>query len=78
MTCPLLCKEFIVEAYQIFKARVSGADAILLIAAVLPNADLAYFSKAAKVGRGGGGSRAGGELLQPWGGVTTWQHFSSS
>lgn len=28
---------------------MSGADAILLIAAVLPNSDLAYFSKAAKV-----------------------------
>eukprot|EP00775_Hariotina_reticulata_P005224 gene5225-5461_t len=48
VSCPLLCKEFIVEAYQIFKARVSGADAILLIAAVLPNQDLAYFMKAAK------------------------------
>lgn len=45
--CPLLCKEFIVEAYQVFKARVSGADAILLIAAVLPNQDLAYFMKVA-------------------------------
>ncbi|WIA32059.1 hypothetical protein OEZ86_002911 [Tetradesmus obliquus] len=48
VSCPLLCKEFIVEAYQIFKARVSGADAVLLIAAVLPNQDLAYFMKACK------------------------------
>eukprot|EP00879_Flechtneria_rotunda_P020352 GHRR01021403.1.p1 GENE.GHRR01021403.1~~GHRR01021403.1.p1 ORF type:complete len:298 (+),score=100.26 GHRR01021403.1:628-1521(+) len=48
VNCPLLCKEFIVEAYQIFKARVSGADAVLLIAAVLPNQDLAYFMKAAR------------------------------
>lgn len=47
VTCPLLCKEFIVDAYQIVKARAAGADSILLIAAVLPNSDLEYFAKAA-------------------------------
>ena len=40
VSCPLLCKEFIVEAYQIVKARSCGADCVLLIAAVLPNKDL--------------------------------------
>jgi indole-3-glycerol phosphate synthase len=46
--CPLLCKEFIVEAYQVYKARASGADAILLIAAVLTNSDLEYLIKVAR------------------------------
>ena len=45
--CPLLCKEFIVDAYQIYLARARGADAILLIAAVLDNQDLKYFTKIA-------------------------------
>jgi indole-3-glycerol phosphate synthase len=44
----MLCKEFIVEAYQVFKARASGADAILLIAAVLPNSDMEYLIKSAR------------------------------
>ncbi|GAB2228800.1 hypothetical protein Droror1_Dr00022931 [Drosera rotundifolia] len=43
--CPLLCKEFIIDAWQIFYARVKGADAILLIAAVLPDKDIRYMIK---------------------------------
>jgi len=45
--CPLLCKEFIVDAYQLFAARANGADCVLLIASVLPNADLEYMIKVA-------------------------------
>ena len=44
-------QEFVVEAYQLFRARVAGADAVLLIAAVLPNSDLSYMLKTmAKLG----------------------------
>ncbi|MEM9904000.1 MAG: indole-3-glycerol phosphate synthase TrpC [Cyanobacteria bacterium P01_D01_bin.44] len=46
---PLLCKEFIVYPYQIYLARVKGADAILLIAAILSDEDLRYFIKIANV-----------------------------
>ena len=44
---PLLCKDFIISAYQIYKARFSGADAILLIAAILKDSDLVYLKKIA-------------------------------
>lgn len=40
---PLLCKEFIINPYQIYKARVVGADAVLLIAAILPDQKLQEF-----------------------------------
>lgn len=45
VSLPLLCKEFILYPYQIFLARTQGADAILLIAAILSDQDLTYFVK---------------------------------
>jgi len=45
---PLLCKEFIIYPYQIYLARIYGADAVLLIAAILEDRDLQYFVKIAR------------------------------
>lgn len=44
---PCLCKEFIIDPKQIAEARLAGADAILLIAAVLNNEDLSDFREIA-------------------------------
>jgi len=44
---PLLCKDFVLYPYQLYLARVYGADAVLLIAAILSDKDLQYFLKIA-------------------------------
>jgi indole-3-glycerol phosphate synthase len=44
---PLLCKDFIIYPYQMYWARIHGADAVLLIAAILNDQDLQYFIKIA-------------------------------
>ncbi len=45
---PILCKDFILYPYQLYQARAAGADAALLIAAILSDSDLKYLSKVAK------------------------------
>ncbi|CAI5953073.1 unnamed protein product [Closterium sp. NIES-65] len=42
MGSPLLCKDFVVDAWQLYCARTKGADTVLLIATVLPDQDLCY------------------------------------
>tara|TARA_Y100001968_G_scaffold333208_1_gene394731 strand:+ start:4246 stop:5130 length:885 start_codon:yes stop_codon:yes gene_type:complete len=44
---PLLCKDFILSPYQLYQARVAGADAVLFIASILSNQDLIYLGKIA-------------------------------
>jgi indole-3-glycerol phosphate synthase len=45
---PVLRKDFIIDAYQIYQAKAYGADLILLIARILNQSDIQQFSQLAR------------------------------
>jgi indole-3-glycerol phosphate synthase len=45
---PLLCKDFIIDPVQLRAARLAGADAVLLIVAILDDRDLRTLQQAAQ------------------------------
>ena len=46
-TCPILRKDFVIDAFQVTEAKSIGADIILLIAAILTKEEIAQFTELA-------------------------------
>lgn len=46
---PILCKDFVIDAYQVISARAMGADAVLLIAGLLQDEELKELHEAASL-----------------------------
>ena len=46
--CPILRKDFTIDAYQVYEARSMGADAILLIAEILSEKEVKQLAELAK------------------------------
>lgn len=45
---PILCKDFVIDEYQIYEARYAGASAILLIASILTKKQIKHFIRIAQ------------------------------
>ena len=48
VSLPVIRKDFIIDAYQIYEAKVIGADAVLLIATILTEEELDAFQRLAR------------------------------